>query len=149
MGWLDRFRRSNDAPEAQKSAPAAPPPAESAPAPAPEPPIQITERSAQEVHDGLQAGEEFVFLDVRQSTDHETMRPVGAISLPLTELPMRMEELDRGTRYVLSCYHGYTSLQGAAFLKQNGFEAVESMSGGFSGWAAAGLPIEGRAVPPQ
>lgn len=114
----------------------------------PEPePLTIPEVTPREVHEAMANGEALVFLDVRQPWDHDLQRPAGAQPLPLNELPSRMDELDRDARIVLSCYHGYTSLQGAAFLMQNGFGNVQSMSGGFAGWAEANLPIEGRGAP--
>ncbi len=109
----------------------------------PEPePLMIQETSPQAVHARLAAGEAVTLLDVRQPWDFAAQHPEGALSLPLNDLPDRLNELDPTKSYVLSCYHGYTSLNGVAFLMEKGFVDVQSMSGGFSGWAAAGLPIE-------
>ncbi|MBA3530362.1 MAG: rhodanese-like domain-containing protein [Ardenticatenales bacterium] len=107
-------------------------------------PIEITHISPQTLHEQLQAGDEAVLLDVRMPWDHEAQHPAGAISLPLNELPQRIAELDPTKRYVLSCYHGYSSQDGVAFLMQQGFERVENLEGGFSGWAVAGLPVAGK-----
>lgn len=136
MKW---FRRATPKPDPK---PAASPPRE----PEPEP-VQVAGITPQAVQAALNAGEPLLFVDIRQRWDNEAQRPVGAISLPLNELPTRYNELDASQRIVLSCYHGNSSLQGAAFLMQQGFPDVASMSGGFAEWAAAGLPIEGRLAP--
>src|SRR5688572_19507109 len=97
-----------------------------------ETPIEITHISPSALHAQLQEGEEVVLLDVRMSWDHETQHPAGSLSLPLNELPYRMEELDPKKRYVLSCYHGYSSQDGVVFLMEHGFERVENLEGGFT-----------------
>jgi thiosulfate sulfurtransferase len=35
---------------------------------------------------------------------------------------------------VVYCYHGHTSLGAAAYLRENGFTDVVSLSGGFELW---------------
>jgi rhodanese-related sulfurtransferase len=107
-------------------------------------PFEITHISPNDLHAQLQEGEDVTLLDVRMAWDHEAQHPAGSISLPLNELPYRLEELDPKKRYVLSCYHGYSSQDGVAFLMGRGFERVENLAGGFSGWALAGLPVEGK-----
>ncbi|MGH2544077.1 MAG: rhodanese-like domain-containing protein [Ardenticatenaceae bacterium] len=104
--------------------------------------VVVPEVSPTELYVRMQEGEDLTLLDVRQPWDHAAQRPAGSVSLPLTELPYRLGELDPNKHYVLSCYHGYTSQDGAAYLIEQGFTNVESLQGGFSGWAAAGLPIE-------
>jgi thiosulfate sulfurtransferase len=141
MDFLKRFKKQNDrdTTSGQES------PAET-PAPPPTPvrePLTVREVNPSEVYEQLQAGE-VILLDVRQSWDHESQHPAGSLSLPLNELADRLEELDPNQHYVLSCYHGFSSQDGVAFLMNQGFENVESMRGGFSGWAQSALPIEGR-----
>ena len=111
MKWFRPFRK-----EPQTAAAPMPPPRTPDPAP-----IQIDEVTPHMVQSALDAGEALLFVDVRQRWDYEMQRPARAISLPLNELPERYDELDRSQRIVLTCYHGYTSLQGAAFLMQQGF----------------------------
>lgn len=107
-------------------------------------PVTIPEITSQQLIAAMEAGEPLVLLDVRQPWDHEAQHPRGSVPLPLNELPARLSELDKEQRYVLSCYHGFTSQQGVAFLMEQGFTNVASLEGGFSGWAAAGLPVEGK-----
>ena len=130
MSFFDRFRRT-------------PPPATPPRPREPEPePIHVPEVSAAEVAAAMQGDEPPILLDVRQRWDSAHNRPAGSISLPLNELPARLDELDPSRRIVLSCYHGYSSLDGAAFLIERGFTDVASLRGGFAAWAAEGLPTE-------
>lgn len=124
---------------------------DNSPAPAPrpvshQPPTVIPETTPQEVYAQMQAGEKVTLLDIRMPWDHEGQHPAGSTSLPINELQLRVGELNPAQHYVLSCYHGFSSQNAVAFLLAQGFQKVESMEGGFSGWAAAGLPVEGRYV---
>jgi rhodanese-related sulfurtransferase len=107
----------------------------------PQPIPQIT---PQDVAQKLEAGEAVAFLDIRNSWDYDAMHPKGSESLPIGDIPSRVDELDKEKSYILSCYHGYSSQDATAYLLENGFTNVQSMIGGFSGWAAAGLPVEGK-----
>lgn len=109
-------------------------------------PTVIPQTTPEEVYAQMEAGQEVTLLDIRMPWDHEGQHPTGSISLPINELQLRLGELKPAQHYVLSCYHGFSSQDATAFLLAQGFDKVESMEGGFSGWAAAGLPIEGQYV---
>lgn len=144
MNFLRRLGKQD---HSNEGTPVSAAPASSEPNATPAPrrePITVHEVEPTSLYEKLQAGDDVVFLDVRQSWDHAAQHPAGSLSLPLTELADRLEELDPNKHYVLSCYHGYSSQDGVAFLLNQGFENVESMRGGFSGWAQAGLPVEGQ-----
>lgn len=155
MGILDDLKkkidhlRADGTTETAASTSSAPTPAapEAAPPPA-EPqfavPDPLPSTTAHQLYSRMQAGEPVVLLDVRMPWDHEGQHPAGAISMPINELAERVDELDPATPYAVSCYHGYSSQNVVAFLLSRGFEHVENVEGGFSGWAAAGLPIEGK-----
>jgi len=93
--------------------------------------------------DGLQVLQRgaFVLIDVR--TDREVERGLipGALHIPLHMLPARLEEIGHGCPVVLYCQSGARSAQASSFLAGNGWEQVYNLAGGFSGWAARGLPV--------
>jgi rhodanese-related sulfurtransferase len=107
-------------------------------------PQSIPQIAPLEVAQKLESGENVTFLDIRMPWDHDAMHPKGAKPFPINEIQSRLDELDKDKSYVLSCYHGYSSQDATAFLLENGFTDVKSMIGGFSGWSAAGLPVEGK-----
>ena len=107
-------------------------------------PDVVPEIAPAEVYNKMEAGEDLILLDIRMSWDHSAQHPVGAQSMPINELQLRLDELTPAQPYVLSCYHGFTSQDAVAFLLSQGFKDVKSMQGGFSGWAAAALPVTGE-----
>jgi len=107
-------------------------------------PDVVPEITPAEVYHKMEAGENLILLDIRMSWDHTAHHPAGAQSMPINELQRRIDELTPTQPYVLSCYHGFTSQDAVAFLLSQGFKDVKSMQGGFSGWAAAALPVAGQ-----
>lgn len=43
---------------------------------------------------------------------------------------------------IVSCYHGVSSRNVAAFLIEQGYDNVYSLTGGFEGWQRENLPID-------
>lgn len=72
-----------------------------------------------------------VLLDVRFPHEHQYVALPGSLLIPLPELDERMDELEalRGRPVVVYCHHGVRSLDGTAFLRALGLEAV-SLRGG-------------------
>lgn len=152
---LDELRGEDNSPAAlraqraanQTASQATAPQDEATPAPPTvryELPTEIPQIAPRALYERQQTGESIVLLDVRMPWDHAAQHPAGATSLPINELELRVGELDPAQHYVLSCYHGISSQDAVAFLLAQGFPKVESLEGGFSGWASAGLPIAGE-----
>lgn len=77
----------------------------------------------------------FALLDCREQEELAIARIDGATHIPMREIPIRISSLDRDARYVVFCHHGVRSRQVALYLKQHGFERVQSMSGGIDAWS--------------
>lgn len=79
-----------------------------------------------------------LLLDVRSEEEHELARLEPSLLVPLPELPMRLEELERHRqeRIVVYCHHGVRSRSGAAILAGAGFTDVASLRGGIDAWSA-------------
>jgi rhodanese-related sulfurtransferase len=88
------------------------------------------------------AAERPVLLDVRFEEEHQLVALPGSVLLPLPELSQRLEELERfkGQDLVVYCHHGVRSLDGAAYLRARGLDAV-SLHGG--------IDLYSRAVDPS
>ncbi|MGA9639791.1 MAG: rhodanese-like domain-containing protein [Terriglobales bacterium] len=80
-------------------------------------------------------GEVFMLLDVREPWEFETARIEGAKNIPMGDVPGRVQELDPDEHIVVVCHHGVRSLTVTNWLRQQGFEKVQSMRGGVDGWA--------------
>ncbi|HKM84893.1 MAG TPA: rhodanese-like domain-containing protein [Terriglobales bacterium] len=82
------------------------------------------------------SGETFTLLDVRESWEYEALRIEGAKHIPMGDIPTRAhQELDPDDHIVVMCHHGVRSLSVTNWLRQQGYEKVQSMRGGIDGWA--------------
>ncbi|MFO1051541.1 MAG: rhodanese-like domain-containing protein [Planctomycetota bacterium] len=89
----------------------------------------------------LKADPELIVLDVRTPMEFAMHRIEGAVLLPIQELQMRLLELDRGARYLVTCEHGVRSRMACDYLHGLGFASLRNLTGGMANWIAAGLPI--------
>ena len=71
----------------------------------------------------------------------------GAVSLPRVVIELDIDEIvpDQGTRIVTYCGGNTRGSLSAHTLKIMGHENVSMLNGGFRGWKADGLPVEGGA----
>ena len=75
-------------------------------------------------------------LDVREPWEIETASLAGSTNIPMNDLPARFkEELDPQKHVVVVCHHGVRSMNVTAWLRQQGFENVQSLRGGIDRWA--------------
>jgi rhodanese-related sulfurtransferase len=81
-------------------------------------------------------GEPFLLLDVREPWEFDTAKIDGAKNIPMGDIPTRAnQELDPDAHIVVVCHHGVRSLTVTNWLRQQGFDKVQSMRGGIDGWA--------------
>ncbi|HET9752364.1 MAG TPA: molybdopterin-synthase adenylyltransferase MoeB [Myxococcales bacterium] len=85
-----------------------------------------------------------VIVDVREKQETDAGMLPGAKAVPRGFLEFRIEEAvpDRSADVVLYCAGGTRSLLAGRTLKEMGYSRVRSMSGGYSAWKDAGLPLE-------
>src|SRR6059058_2927840 len=94
------------------------------------------EITAQEVVSLKSGREAFTLLDCREAWEHQTARIEGAVLMPMNEIPARAhQELDPDAHIVVYCHHGVRSLNVTNWLRQQGFEKVQSMRGGIDAWS--------------
>jgi len=93
-----------------------------------------TDITAEELHRRRTSGETVRIVDVRQPDEVAVCRIEGSQSIPLTDLPARMNELDPDEEIVVHCKMGGRSSQAAAFLRAQGFRNVRNLAGGILAW---------------
>ena len=83
-------------------------------------------------------------LDVRPALEYRNGHLPGAVSVPMDELPGRLDELPKGRRIVTYCRGTYCLMADEAvqLLRRQGFDAWR-VEGGWPEWVA-----EERAVEP-
>ena len=77
-----------------------------------------------------------ILLDVREPWEFATAQIQGSKSIPMGEIPARaFQELNPDSHIVTICHAGVRSLNVALWLRNQGFEQVQSLSGGIDGWS--------------
>ena len=88
-----------------------------------------------------------VVIDVREQDEWDAGHAPGAVHIPLSDLPSRLDDLpstDEGTIPVV-CRSGGRSSRAVAWLLQQGFD-VANLSGGMKSWQAAGKPLKAKSA---
>ncbi|MGV3563131.1 MAG: rhodanese-like domain-containing protein [Nocardioides sp.] len=84
---------------------------------------------------------EVVVLDVRRADEHEKTWIEGAVSIPIHDLPRRLDEVPAGEVWV-HCAGGYRASVAASFIAAAGRDLV-AIDDSFDHAAEAGLPMVG------
>jgi rhodanese-related sulfurtransferase len=75
-------------------------------------------------------------LDVREPWEYEVTKIAGSRNIAMGDIPARFnQELDPEDHIVVVCHHGVRSMNVTAWLRQQGFEKVQSLQGGIDRWA--------------
>jgi rhodanese-related sulfurtransferase len=82
------------------------------------------------------AGNDLTVLDVRESWEYEVAKIAGSKHIVMGDIPARFnQELAPEDHIVVVCHHGVRSMNVTAWLRQQGFEKVQSLQGGIDRWA--------------
>ena len=94
--------------------------------------LQIT---VEEARERIPTNSELVFLDVREPNEIERGKIEGALEVNNELGQTIVNSWPRDREIIVYCEHGERSLKATQFLKQQGFENVRSLGGGFAGWS--------------
>ena len=82
------------------------------------------------------AEQKIIVLDVREPWELDVASISGSKHIPMGDIPGRFnQELDPDDHIVVVCHHGVRSMNVTAWLRQQGFEKVQSLSGGIDAWS--------------
>src|SRR3974377_171432 len=85
------------------------------------------------------AGGDITVLDVRELWEYQVANIAGSKHIVMGDIPARFnQELDPEGHIVVVCHHGVRSMNVTAWLRQQGFEKVQSLQGGIDRWARQG-----------
>lgn len=89
-----------------------------------------------EVKRRVAAGEKVRMVDVREPFEHRQANIADAELIPMGTVPQAIETL-RSARepLIVFCHHGMRSLQVVEWLRSQGVENCQSMSGGIDRWS--------------
>ena len=84
-------------------------------------------------------------IDVREPWEFATARIEGSVAMPMGDVPSRAHaELDPDERLVVLCHHGMRSMNVTVWLRNQGYEQVQSLRGGIDAWSAEVDPAVAR-----
>ncbi|MEX2026546.1 MAG: rhodanese-like domain-containing protein [Pirellulaceae bacterium] len=98
-------------------------------------PFEIDVQSVKKLIDANDAS--FLLLDCREPSEHATAQIGGAKLIPMKTIPEHLAELEpfRNGRIVVHCHHGGRSARVTTWLRQQGWENVQNMTGGIDAWS--------------
>ncbi|MGH8013217.1 MAG: rhodanese-like domain-containing protein [Candidatus Binataceae bacterium] len=106
--------------------------------------MEIGEIEPLELKRRLDRGDQLTVIDVREPGEIELAEFVGAVRIPMDEIPSRLAELNPNGETVVVCHHGVRSMQVAMHLAQMGFQHVLNLSGGIDAWSLTVDPATPR-----
>ena len=77
-----------------------------------------------------------LLLDVREPWEADFASLPGSVLMPMGDVPSRAhQELDPDQPIVVLCHHGARSLSVTMWLREQGFDHVQSLAGGIDRWS--------------
>jgi glyoxylase-like metal-dependent hydrolase (beta-lactamase superfamily II)/rhodanese-related sulfurtransferase len=104
----------------------------------------VKQISAEKLHDMVLGDDDFTLIDVRAQAEFEENHIKGAINIETADLRTEFKGLDPHHRTILVCSSGNRSSLGTSILAQKGFTKLLNVSGGMTGYSAAGYAKECR-----
>ena len=71
-------------------------------------------------------------LDVREEWEQPKIEHFEVLNIPLNQIPLCLEQIDKAKKTVVICQHGIRSLKAIEFLKANGFNNLINLTGGMA-----------------
>ena len=94
----------------------------------------IPQLAVKELKRRIDAVEDVFILDVREPYEYKIAQ-IGGKLIPQTDVPNRLDEIDRNREIIVQCHSGVRSQKIAEYLKQQGYPRVVNLAGGILAWA--------------
>lgn len=97
-------------------------------------PIQIDVESASQL---INDDDSVVLVDCREPHEHEYVHLPDSLLIPTSDFLQQVGQLEafRDRRILVLCHHGVRSHGVAQWMRENGYEHVQSITGGIDAWA--------------
>jgi rhodanese-related sulfurtransferase len=98
----------------------------------------LLEITPTEVKARLDQGEKLHLIDVREPMEHSLAHIDGADLIPMNTIPAALQKLEARADeapLIVFCHHGVRSLNVVNWLRAQGVEACQSVSGGIDLWS--------------
>jgi rhodanese-related sulfurtransferase len=97
--------------------------------------MDIPAISVAELQQLRQKDADFILLDVREPHEIELCAIAGSVNIPLQAVTTEGATLAKDKQIVVMCHHGGRSARATAWLRAQGFNAV-NLAGGIDEWAS-------------
>ena len=74
-------------------------------------------------------------VDVREPWELAVCQLPQAITIPMQQIPARINEFNSDDALAILCHHGIRSQHVGRFLESSGFSRIYNVSGGIDAWA--------------
>ncbi|MFD2627667.1 rhodanese-like domain-containing protein [Oceanobacillus kapialis] len=74
------------------------------------------------------------FIDVRTPVEYKSNHRTPFKNIPLSNLPAKVDKLDKEKEIVVICQSGMRSAKAAKMLKKQGFQKIYNVKGGMNAW---------------
>lgn len=103
----------------------------------------IPKISAGELKTKFDNNEDFILIDVQNTEDYIQATIPTAISIPLTEIDQRYEELPKNKQIIATDAGGSCQecSRAVEILRDYGFADIKKLNGGVNAWSNAGYPV--------
>ena len=98
-------------------------------------PVEENNMTVRELKERMDRKEDLLLLDVREPAELQVSRIEGSLTIPMGDVPGRLDELDRDREIVVHCKSGGRSAKVVQFLVRQGYERVHNLEGGINAWA--------------
>ena len=95
---------------------------------------RVPEITAAQLRERLERGDDLQLVDVRTGHEFNQDHLSGAVSIPITELAHRIDELDPSRTTVLICRTAHRSVGGVRLLAERDFRDVQQLAAGMQAW---------------
>lgn len=75
-------------------------------------------------------------LDVREPMELDFCKIDKALTIPMGQVPHRLDDIPKNEPVYVLCHHGMRSGQVTAFLRQRGFDNAINIAGGIDAWSS-------------
>ena len=86
--------------------------------------------------------EDDILVDVRTVAEFDKGHIPNAVNIPLDSIRERMSEIDKNKNIYIYCWGGQRGYLAQRILKQNGYNLIANMSGGYQIWDACTKEVE-------
>lgn len=86
--------------------------------------------------------EDDILVDVRTVAEFDKGHIPNAVNIPLDSIRERMSEIDKNKNIFIYCWGGQRGYLAQRILKQNGYNLIANMSGGYQIWDACTKEVE-------